>query len=111
MLSPLKAFTCVQKITGCSFLFSNLSKNMNNIALPAIALASGMYMVVNAENITKSFLVEDFTYEDCVSNCVEWTVKMKLTLYKDFVDELGACLRMCVNEFPIKPHSFLYLRG
>ena len=94
MLSPLKAFTCVQKITGCSFLFSNLSKNMNNIALPAIALASGMYMVVNAENITKSFLVEDFTYEVCIAHCIVLDGN-----YENFFHELGICVRVCIKYF------------
>ena len=94
MLSPLKAFTCVQKITGCSFLFSNLSKNMNNIALPAIALASGMYTIANAEYIDKSHLIEDVSYAGCIAHCIDIASN-----YENFFHELGICVRVCIKYF------------
>ena len=97
MLSPIKAFACVnstiQNFTGYSFSFSNLPKNINKIALPAIALATGMYAAVSAQEI---YLVGHCcNYDDCIALCAEGTLQ-----YENFFQELGKCARICVKHFP-----------
>lgn len=100
MLNPIKAFnyvnSTIQSVTGYSFSPSNLHKNINKIALPAIALVTGMY-VVSAEDLSKSSLAGCCcSYDDCISFCAEGCLKYN----ENFFHELGKCVRICVTHFP-----------
>ncbi len=99
MLSLIKAFnyvnSTVQKTTGYSFSLSHIPQNINKVALPAIALATGMYLAVNAEDLSKSHLIECCcSYDDCIALCAEGALQ-----YEDFFHELGKCVRICVVRF------------
>ncbi len=96
MLNPIQAFgymnSAIQSNTGYSF--SQLAKNINKIALPAIALV-GMYMsLVSAEDCSR-ICPADPDYDDCIAFCVKETLP-----YESFLHELGTCVRVCVAYYP-----------
>lgn len=100
MLNPIKAFnnvnSVIQNVIGYSFSLSNLPKNINKIALPAIALVTGMY-IVSAEDFSKNSLAGCCcSYDDCISFCAEGCLKYN----ENFFHELGKCVRICVKHFP-----------
>lgn len=96
MLSPIKAFNYVNSIiqsnTGYSFSFSNLPNKINKVALPAIALAVGYIVAVNAEDLPTSKCC--CNYDNCITLCVEGALQQE-----NFLHELGKCVRICVNHF------------
>ena len=115
MLNPIQAFkdvnSAVQNVTGYSFSLSNIPKNINKIAFPAIALATGMYVAASESKGGSSILHiaerKDFmancgedcivvsNYDDCIFSCVRGCLKYN----EKFIDELGKCMRVCVDYF------------
>ncbi|MGL4540302.1 MAG: hypothetical protein ACRCU0_04935 [Candidatus Rhabdochlamydia sp.] len=106
MLNPIQAFgyvnSAIQNNTSCSF--STLSKTVNKIALPIIALASLYISTVAAKDHSCPRDSEYYSntcstypnYDDCITFCLEDTIQ-----YDSFLHELGTCVRMCVDYFPI----------
>ncbi|HEV3269644.1 MAG TPA: hypothetical protein VGZ69_03230 [Candidatus Rhabdochlamydia sp.] len=98
MLNPIKAFSdmnsTIQRITGYSFSLSHIPQNINKVALPAIALAAGMYAAANAEGLPSQCYC---SYDDCIALCSEGVLQLQ---NKDFFHELGKCVRICVTQFP-----------
>jgi hypothetical protein len=106
MLNPIQAFgyvhSAIQNNTGYSF--SQLAKNVNKIALPAIALASLYMSTVSAKDYSCPKDSEYYSntcstypnYDDCITFCVEETLQ-----YDSFLHELATCARMCVDYYPI----------
>lgn len=115
MLNPIKAFndvhSTIQNSTGYSFSLSNIPKNINKIAFPAIALATGVYVAASESKKGSSILHvaerKDFmancgedciiisNYHDCIASCVRGCLKYN----ESFFDELGRCARVCVDYF------------
>ena len=113
MLNPIQAFkdvnSAIQNVTGYSFSLSNIPKNINKIAFPAIALATGMYVAAGERGSSiihiasyKEYIAncgEDcdivYSYEDCIISCARGSLKYN----EKFIDELGKCMRVCVDYF------------
>ena len=97
MLNSIKAFTytnpTIQNLTGYSFSFSNLLKNVNRIALPTIALTAGMYVTVRAEDLSEDRCY--CSYDECIILCSKGILP-----YEDFFHELGKCTRVSATYFP-----------
>jgi len=115
MLNPVQAFdyvnSAIQSNTGYSF--SQLAKNVNKIAFPAIVLA-GMYMVSAKEDFgTCPRDPEDYSrftcsnYDDCITFCLE-----KASQYgESFIAEFDKCAQVLCRTLPnlsllIKDSSF-----
>ena len=101
MLNPIQAFkdvnSAIQNVTGYSFSLSNIPKNINKMAFPAIALATGMYVAASESKGGSSIVPVVSSYENCIASCVRGSFKYN----QDFFLELGKCVRVCVDYFPL----------
>ncbi|MGB7128439.1 MAG: hypothetical protein WBD50_05060 [Candidatus Rhabdochlamydia sp.] len=84
----------IQRITGYSFSLFHVPQNINKVALPAIALAAGMYIAANAEGLSSQCCC---SYDGCIALCSEGALQLQ---NKNFFHELGKCVRICVAHFP-----------
>ena len=108
MLNPIKVFndvnSAIQNVTGYSFSLSNIPRNINKIAFPATALATGLYVAASESQEGSSRLYitdcgEDCitvsNYDDCIFSCERGFLKYS----EKFINELGKCMRVCVQHF------------
>lgn len=108
MLNPIKAFEYVNSTIHSStgFSFSQFSKKVSEIALPIIVLV-GMHMSTVSAGEYFGTCPKDSeyysntcstypSYDDCINFCLEETIQ-----YESFLHELGTCVRMCVEYYPL----------